>query len=125
METKQKKPKLGCEFYMTEGGEVPVRSWIKAQDVQAKTKIGEDIEHVQWRWPVGKPRVGTLGNGLWEIRSSVFSVDYRVIFFVRRSSMVLLHAIQKASQKTPKPDIDLALARKREVERADRKRRDT
>lgn len=126
METKQKKPKLGCEFYKTEGGDEPVRSWLKAHDdAEVKKQIGEDIGHVQWRWPVGRPRVGTLGKGLWEVRSSVFDVDYRVIFFIRNSSMVLLHALQKASRKTPKPDIDLALARKKEIERAGRKRRDT
>ena len=125
MEPKQKKPKLGCEFYMTEGGDEPVRSWLKAQSIEVKTKIGEDIEHFQWRWPVEKPRVGTLGKGLWEVRSSVFDVDYRVIFFIRRASMVLLHAFRKTSQKTPKPDMNLASSRKKEVEQADRKRRDT
>jgi phage-related protein len=52
-------------------------------------------------------------------------VDYRVIFFIRAGAMVLLHGFQKASQKTPKLDLDLALKRKKEIESADRKRRDT
>ena len=90
-----------------------------------KKTIGEDIGYVQWCWPVGRPKVGTLGKGLGEVRSSVFDVVYRVIFFIRAGAMVLLHAFQKASQKTPKPDLDLALKRKKEIESADRKRRDS
>jgi phage-related protein len=41
-----------------------------------------------------------------------------VIFFVHQDSMVLLHGFIKKSQKTPQEDVDLALKRKREVEKA-------
>ncbi len=33
--------------------------------------IGEDILTVQYAWPVGKPLVDNLGDGVWEIRSSL------------------------------------------------------
>jgi phage-related protein len=69
---------------------------------------------VQYCWPIGKPFVGSLGNGLWEVRSRVEDRIARVIFFVRRSTMVLLHGFIKKTQKTP--DDELALARKRQKE---------
>ena len=60
------------------------------------------------------PLVGSLGDGLWEVRSGLSrGRTARVIFCVEHASMVLLHGFMKKSQKTPKRDIDLALKRKR------------
>jgi phage-related protein len=43
----------------------------------------------------------------------------RVIFFIQDSRMVLLHGFVKKTQKTPKPDLDLAVKRMKEVENHD------
>jgi phage-related protein len=39
-----------------------------------------------------------------------------VIFFIKEGDMVLLHAFEKKTQKTPKQQLDIALKRKREVQ---------
>jgi phage-related protein len=39
-----------------------------------------------------------------------------VIFFIHEGEMILLHGFEKKTQKTPAQDLDLALARKRDVE---------
>ena len=58
--------------------------------------------------PVCRP----LGQGLWEVRSTLTSNRIgRVIFTITGNQMVLLHGFVKKTQKTP--DADLALARKR------------
>jgi phage-related protein len=41
----------------------------------------------------------------------------RVLFCISHGQMVLLHGFIKKSRKTPKPDLDLAMERKRIVER--------
>jgi phage-related protein len=41
----------------------------------------------------------------------------RVIFCIVGGEMVLLHGFRKKSQKTPAQDIELALRRKKEVDR--------
>lgn len=46
------------------------------------------------------------------MRSTHNKIEYRVIFIVDGSTMVLLHGFAKASKKTRKADIDVALARK-------------
>ncbi|HZL18446.1 MAG TPA: hypothetical protein VFG23_11955 [Polyangia bacterium] len=60
--------KLGCIFYRTESGEEPVRRWLKKLKrddfAAAVTVIGADLDRVQWQWPISKPLVGSLGDGL-------------------------------------------------------------
>ena len=43
----------------------------------------------------------------------------RVIFYISKGEMILLHGFIKKSQKTPKKEIDLALKRKKEHEKYD------
>jgi phage-related protein len=53
---------------------------------------------------------------LWEVRSDLdHNRIARVIFCMGDGHMILLHAFIKKTQKTPQPDINLALRRKREV----------
>jgi len=57
-----------------------------------------------------------LGNGLWEIRSSISNGRIaRVIFAVVDEQMILLHGFVKKSRKTRKSDLELALQRKKEI----------
>jgi phage-related protein len=54
-----------------------------------------------------------LGQGLWEVRSTLRSNRIaRVIFGIVRNEMVLLHGFIKKTQQTP-AEWDLLLARKR------------
>lgn len=72
---------------------------------------------LEFGWPIGMPLCRALGNGLWEVRSSLpHGRIARVIFCVHDRHAVLLHGFIKKTQKTPKADLDLALRRKREVE---------
>jgi phage-related protein len=58
---------------------------------------------------------------LWEVRSKLTGGRIaRVIFSISQGEMILLHGFIKKSQKTPKPEIDLALKRKKEHEKYDR-----
>ena len=43
----------------------------------------------------------------------------RAIFFIKANEMVLLQGFIKKAQKTTKPDLDLAIKRKKEVEKND------
>lgn len=75
--------------------------------------IGEDILTVQYAWPLGKPLVDHLGDGIWEIRSRLKATIARTLFIVVDQEIVLLHAFIKKSQKTPKEDLELARKRRR------------
>jgi phage-related protein len=76
-----------------------------------RKKIGEDIKTVEFGWPVGMPACRPLGEGVYEVRTSLAQNRIaRVIFYVdKRERMVLLHGFIKKTRRTP--DEDLALAR--------------
>ena len=107
--------KLRVAFYCTPGGAELVRDWLRSLDVRDRSAIGIDLLRIQFRWPVGMPLCRAMGDGLWEARTTLPSNRIaRVLFFVNRDRIVLLHGFIKKTQKTP--DEELALARKRRKE---------
>jgi phage-related protein len=95
-------------------GREPVREWLKGQPAEDRKIIGEDIKDVEFAWPIGMPLVRALGQGLWEVRSSLTQGRIaRILFCISGERMVLLHGFIKKTQKTPQQDIELALTRMR------------
>ncbi|MGB7416224.1 MAG: type II toxin-antitoxin system RelE/ParE family toxin [Thermosynechococcaceae cyanobacterium] len=106
--------RLTVAFYRTVAGSEPVREWLKDLAPEDRRRVGEDLQALEFGWPLGMPLCHSLGNGLWEVRSSISDRRIaRVIFCIAYERMVLLHAFIKKTQKTPKRDIDLALKRKK------------
>jgi phage-related protein len=106
--------RLPARFYRSDRGREPVREWLKGLEREDRKVIGEDLKDVEFSWPIGMPLVRSLGNEVWEVRSSLPRGRIaRVIFCVEQGSMVLLHGFMKKSQKPPQRDIDLALKRKK------------
>lgn len=98
-------------FFRTEAGNEPVREWLHDLPVADKKAIGADILVVQWKWPLGKPLVDSLGGGLWEVRSSLGDRVARTFFIVVNEEIILLHGIIKKSRTAPKQELDLARKR--------------
>jgi phage-related protein len=110
--------KIAGRFYASANGRRPVRDWLLELAKDDRRTIGKDIQKVEFGWPIGMPYCRSLGHGLWEVRSDLPGGRIaRVIFCVVGGEMVLLHGFEKKSQKTPVHDIDLALKRKKEIER--------
>lgn len=110
--------KLPAHFYRSATGAEPVRDWLMSLPGQDRRTIGLDIATVEYGWPVGMPACRPLGAGLWEVRSDLTqNRTARVLFCVAHGSMVLLHAFTKKTRATPKPDLDIARARQKEIER--------
>lgn len=112
-----KKPKkIAADFYRTPSGAEPVREWLLDLDEADRKTIGKDIQKVEFGWPIGMPYCRPLSGGLHEVRSDLAGGRIaRVIFFVLEGRMVLLHGFEKKQQKTPKPDLNLAERRRKEV----------
>ena len=106
--------KIPASFYRSAGGDEPVREWLKAQGKADRQAIGEDIAYVQYKWPIGKPRVDHLRGAIWEVRSKIGNRIARVLFAVEQGEMILLHAFIKKTQQTNPADIELATKRLKE-----------
>ncbi|MFG5408372.1 type II toxin-antitoxin system RelE/ParE family toxin [Piscinibacter sakaiensis] len=102
-------------FYRSGSGHEPVRDWLLKLAPDERHEVGRDLMRVQWRWPVGMPLCRPMGQGLWEVRTSLGTRRIaRVLICPYEGVLVALHAFIKKTPKTP--DEDLALARKRQKE---------
>jgi len=105
---------IAVVFFRTEAGNEPVREWLKDLSREDRKTIGTDILTVQYAWPIGKPLVDNLSEGIWEIRSSLGNRIARTLFIVAREEIILLHGFIKKTRKTPKDDLALAKKRKKQ-----------
>ena len=103
-------------FYVSPLGREPVREWLLALSKEDRTVIGEDIKDVEFSWPIGMPLCRSLGEGLWEVRSTLPQGRIaRVLFCAAEGRMVLLHGFIKKTQETPTADLRLATHRMKDI----------
>lgn len=112
------------EFYITEDGQSPVRDFLVALDRKTQVRFAWSIEQLRLRNTQARPPlVKHLEGKLWELREESSTNIYRImyVFFTGRR-IVFLHGFQKKTQKTPRREIETALAR---LERYIAQERDT
>ena len=90
----------------------------------ARREAGYQLERVQAGMePVDRKPMPSVELGVSEIRVRDSTGAYRVIYVAKFSEAVyVIHAFQKKARKTPRPDIDLAGKRFRDLIQ-ERKRR--
>lgn len=115
------KKKINAVFFRTPAGHEPVKELLKDLGRPTKTVVGEDIRFVELNWRVDRPYVDRLRSGsgeyeksIYEVRHTVETLEFRTLFFVYGSLMVLVQFFQKTTGKTPKSEIDLAWDRMKE-----------
>lgn len=109
--------KIPVVFYRTPSGAEVVLDWLRSLDAEDRGVIGQDLMRAQFRWPVGMPLCRPLGEGLWEVRSSLSNNRIARLFvcFVD-GRIVALHGFIKKTRKTPDDELRLARKRQREFE---------
>lgn len=109
--------KIALVFYRTSAGNEPVRDWLSGLSSVNRREVGQDLQRVQFRWPVGMPLVRPLGKGLFEVRTSLpDGTTARVLFCFHKGELYALHGFVKKTQKTPATDLELARRRQKDVE---------
>lgn len=111
------------EFYETETGRKPVKEFIDSLQDKQIAKILRDITLLQDKgsdlhYPYVDSIKGDRYTGLMELRTKQASNIFRTFYFVivkddkaKSEKAVLLHAIQKKTDKTPKKELETALSR--------------
>ena len=109
--------KIDLVFYKSLSGNQPVRDWLKELDEPSRREVGQDMMRIQYRWPVGIPFCRAMGDGLWEVRTSLADGTIaRVLFCFHDGALWALHGFIKKTQKTPAAELKLALKRKKDIE---------
>jgi len=99
------------QFYRTDSGKEPVREWLKKLAPEDRKIIGDDLQVLEFGWPVGMPLCRPISShkGLWEVRSDLHRGRIaRVLFSVSRNRLFLLHSFIKKTKKTPQNDLKIA-----------------
>ena len=113
-------------FYETASGQKPIVDFLESLSAKEAQKVAWVLNLVEEldRVPSQYFKKLTETDELWEIRVIVGSNIFRLIgFFYKANLLVLAHAFQKKTQKTPRQAIKLAEKRKHEYfERKGRKR---
>jgi phage-related protein len=113
---KERSPEIPVRFYRTGTGGTPVLDWLRGLDRDDRRTIGLDLMRVQFGWPIRRPLVRSLKDGLWEVRSSLPSYRIaRLILCFHDQTLVVLHGFIKKTQKTPADDLALARRRMKDV----------
>ncbi|HEX8625990.1 MAG TPA: type II toxin-antitoxin system RelE/ParE family toxin [Allosphingosinicella sp.] len=105
-------------FYQTRNVNKVVLDFIRQLSDEDKKVVGEDLKAVQLGFPIGLPLCRPLGDGLYEVRSSLPSKrEFRLIFYFdrERQSIAVLHALIKKTAKLPRADLTLAKRRRDET----------
>jgi phage-related protein len=103
-------------FYRSSAGSEPVLEWLRSLPSADRRVVGVDLSTVQFGWPLGMPLCRPLGDGLWEVRSTLPSRRIaRLLFFADEGRIAVMHGFIKKTQKTPPDDIELARKRMKEM----------
>lgn len=83
----------------------------------ARRECGRELDRVQrGLMPTDFKLMLGVGKGVYEIRVHVLG-EWRVLYVARYADTVyVLHAFHKKTPKTPKPDIELATRRYKQIE---------
>lgn len=108
-------------FFRTQGGSEPALDWFRELDAEDRKILGADLRTLQIGFPIGMPLCRALGDGIWELRSTLPNRIARVLFLIDGQTFVVLHGFIKKSQQTPKAELNTARARKQAYGRTDRR----
>ncbi len=115
---------LGVYFFRTDAGNEPVLDWLRELNADDRRLVGEDLRTVQIGWPLGMPLCRSLGDGLYEVRSSITGNRItRLVFFQHGSRLVIVEGFIKKSRTTPADILKLAKRRRSEFLRHEEDKR--
>ena len=104
-------------FYRTESGSCPVEEFLESLQSKQAQKVAWVLQLIEEFDVVPVQYFKKLVNtdDLWEVRVQIGGNIFRIIGFLDDEQLVVLnHAFQKKTQKTPKNDIKLAEMCKRD-----------
>lgn len=104
-------------FYQTARGDSPVEEFLDALSVKARAKCLAYIRQVEEHgFDLPRSVIAKVRDRIWELRPEWSGTEYRFFYgaMVGRQ-IVILHAIQKQSQKLKAKDIHLAETRYQDV----------
>lgn len=114
-------PSTVVYFYADDTGKAPVLEWLRKLLRQNRKAYACCVARIRLLAEMGhelrRPHADYLRDGIYELRTRVGRVNYRVLYFFQgREVAVLSHALTKEDE-VPHADIERAVQRKGQYER--------
>lgn len=108
--------KFEVEFYTKDNGEKPVKDFILSLDAKMRAKLMGMVNILEEKGnQLREPYSKHLEDGIFEIRGKVGTDITRVLyFFYYDRKIILTNGFVKKTQRTPKQEIKLAKAYRRD-----------
>jgi phage-related protein len=102
-------------FYESDFGDKPVEQFLLSLDPPVRAKVVRTLEILRSSPIVSSKFWKKLsGRDLWEVRAGYAGNIYRVLCTTAKGNrVILLHGFQKKTQKTPRPDMEIAQQRQK------------
>lgn len=103
-------------FYRSESGTCPIEDFLDSLSGKQAQKVAWVLQLIEEMDDIPAQYFKKLVNSddLWEIRIQAGNNIFRLLGFLEGDQIVILnHAFQKKTQKTPKKEIQIAEARKK------------
>ena len=107
------------DFYKTISGDSPVEEFLDTLSDTQTQKIMWVMKLARELTPVPSQYFTKLVNtdDIWEVRVQISGNIFRLLGFIEGDRLIILtNGFQKKTQKTPRREIELAEARKREYQ---------
>ncbi len=103
------------DYYQSNQGRIPVREFIQHQLPATIAKCNFVINILQEAGPFIPTQFSKkLDFNIFELRI-VGRVQVRILYIIHNNKFVLLHAFRKKTNKIPKKEIKIAIARRNEL----------
>jgi phage-related protein len=101
-------------FFAKPSGHEPARDFLRGLDREDRLVVGTDLATVQYGFPIGMPVCRPLGDGLYEVRSTLPSRrEARLLFFQEGRDLIVVSGFIKKAQATPAAELRTARERRR------------
>jgi phage-related protein len=111
-------PTIESRIFQDDDGQVPLLDWLDQIPNKAKDKCLIRIERLEeLGYDLRRPEADYLRDGIYELRTRVGTVNYRILyFFFKQEAVILSHGLTKEND-VPDKEIDLAVVRKKKFEK--------
>ena len=96
-------------FFTPEDGSCPLLAWLDRLPAKAQDKCIVRIERLtEMGYELRRPEADFLRDGIYELRVTFQSVNYRMLYFFHRRTAVISHGLTKERQVSDR-EIELAI----------------
>ena len=112
-----KLPRTEVVFYREDDGTVPIRDWLDKQPPKIRDKCLARLARLEETGhELRRPEADHLRDGIYELRATYRSVQYRILYFFSSKDVVVVSHVLHKERQVPPLEIERAIERKKKFQ---------